>query len=135
MRNEPPASTSGRPVAFPTAHSPHIGRGAADSPGMHAPMPTSRAVVRYIEAGSSVTCAHCTRAVQFRARIRPQQVICNVYDDGAWIRVEHYHRDCYDEAASPYGTPDDSQPMRPRMRAQPAATPTSEAEAAESAAA
>jgi hypothetical protein len=83
---------------------------------MHAEVPTSRAVARFIEAGSSVTCAHCDRSVVFRARLRVQQVICNVYDQGRWLRVEHYHRDCYDEARAPYGDPDDSQPMRPRQR-------------------
>ena len=83
---------------------------------MHSPVPTSRAVVRYIEAGSSVTCAHCSGTVQFRARQRAQQVICNVYDGGRWIRVEHYHRDCYDQAGAPYGPADDTQPMRPRLR-------------------
>jgi hypothetical protein len=93
---------------------------------MHAEVPTSRAVARFIEAGSSVTCVHCARGVVFRARVRAQQVICNVYDEGRWVRVEHYHRDCYDEARTPYGEPDDSQPMRPRQRASatsPAAVP------------
>jgi hypothetical protein len=89
---------------------------------MHAPVPTSRAVIRFIEAGSSVSCAHCDNTVQFRARIRAQQVICNVYDDGVWVRVEHYHRDCYDEADAPYGPADESQPMRPRLRSQAAAS-------------
>jgi hypothetical protein len=84
---------------------------------MHAQVPTSRAVARFIEAGSSVTCAHCGNGVVFRARLRIQQVICNVYDGGRWLRVEHYHRDCYDEAGAPYGHADDSQPMRPRQRA------------------
>jgi hypothetical protein len=32
-------------------------------------------------------------------------VIANVYDNGTWIRVEHYHADCYDEAGQPYGAP------------------------------
>ncbi|MBA2282052.1 MAG: hypothetical protein H0W25_12600 [Acidimicrobiia bacterium] len=77
----------------------------------------TRAVVRYIEAGSSAECVQCRSAVQFRARIRVQQVICNVYVDGKWARVEHYHRDCYDEAGHPHGAPDESQPLRPRTRA------------------
>lgn len=81
---------------------------------MRTEVPTSRAVVRYIEAGSSVSCAHCGSGVVFRARQRIQQVICNVYDDGRWLRVEHYHRDCYDLAGAPHGPADDSQPMRPR---------------------
>lgn len=81
----------------------------------------SRAVVRNIEAGSLVLCAHCDEQVKFRARMRAQQVICNVYVDGVWTRVEHYHRDCYDAADTPYGPPDDSQPMRQRLRATSAA--------------
>jgi hypothetical protein len=84
---------------------------------MEAQVPSSRAVARYIEAGSSVTCAHCGDGIVFRARLRTQQVICNVYDEGRWLRVEHYHRDCYDDAGVPYGGADDSQPVRPRQRA------------------
>ena len=85
--------------------------------------PTTRAVARYIEAGSSAACAACGSQVAFRARIKVQQVICNVYVEGRWDRVEHYHRDCYDAAGQPHGAPDESQPMRPKHRAAaPAAT-------------
>jgi hypothetical protein len=99
--------------AFPFAH---ICAPPADEIPMRAEVPTSRAVARFIEAGSSVTCAHCARTIAFRARVRAQQVICNVYDEGRWLRVEHYHRDCYGDAGAPYGDADDSQPMRPRQR-------------------
>lgn len=92
---------------------------------------SSRAVVRYIEAGNSAACACCGAAVQFRARIKSQQVICNVYEDGRWNRVEHFHRDCYDMASQPYGAPDESQPLRPKNRAAtPAVTPASATAAA-----
>lgn len=85
-------------------------------------------MARYIEAGSSATCKHCDRPVQFRARQRGQQVICNVYLDGAWLRVEHYHRECYDEAGAPHGAADETQPMRPRTRSTaPAASTTAAA--------
>jgi hypothetical protein len=77
---------------------------------------TSRAVVRFIEAGNSAICAHCGQAVQFKARVKIKQVICNVYVDGRWDRVEHFHRNCYDEAGQPYGKPDESQPLRPKNR-------------------
>jgi hypothetical protein len=77
----------------------------------------TRAVVRYIEAGSSAACAECGAQVQFRARIKVQQVICNVYVEGRWHRVEHYHRDCYEAAGQPHGPADDSQPVRPKTRA------------------
>lgn len=77
----------------------------------------TRAVARYIEAGSSVHCAACGAAVRFRARVKAQQVICNVYVDGRWDRVEHYHRSCYDEAGAPHGEPDATQLVRRRRAA------------------
>jgi len=43
--------------------------------------------------------------VKFQARLRLQQVICNVYVKNVWDRVEHYHADCYQAAGSPYGEP------------------------------
>ena len=66
---------------------------------------TSRAVLRLIEPGSSVDCATCGQRVKFQARVRLQQVICNVYAEGIWERVEHYHAECYEETGSPYGEP------------------------------
>ena len=51
---------------------------------------TSRAVVRFIEPGNLASCAHCDAEVKFQARIRAKQVICNVYEDQRWVRVEHY---------------------------------------------
>jgi hypothetical protein len=41
--------------------------------------------------------------VKFAAKSKLQQVICNVYVDGRWNRVEHYHEACYVEAGEPYG--------------------------------
>lgn len=63
----------------------------------------SRAVVRLIEAGSTAECPHCNERVKFRARHRDQQVICNVYNDGVWDRVEQYHAECYESAGEPHG--------------------------------
>lgn len=63
----------------------------------------SRAVVRNIEAGSSVDCSYCEERVKFQAKKRGQQVICNVYVGGVWDRVEHYHFECYRKAGQPYG--------------------------------
>jgi hypothetical protein len=63
----------------------------------------SRAVVRLIEAGCTAECPQCHERVKYRARHRDQQVICNVYDEGVWQRVEQYHFDCYHQADSPYG--------------------------------
>lgn len=50
-------------------------------------------------------CAHCGAPVKFVARAQLKQVIANVYKDGTWDRVEHYHSECYDEASKPYGDP------------------------------
>jgi DNA-directed RNA polymerase subunit RPC12/RpoP len=63
----------------------------------------SRAVLRLIEPGSVAECPECGERVKFRARHRDQQVICNVYEDGVWQRVEQYHQECYDNAGTPYG--------------------------------
>ena len=49
----------------------------------------------------------CDELIKFRARIRDEQVICNVYKDDKWDRVEHYHPECYQEAELPYGEADD----------------------------
>jgi hypothetical protein len=68
-------------------------------------MTTSRAVERAIEPGNSAICAHCGQPVKFVARAQLRQVIANVYVDGSWDRVEHFHADCYVEASSPYGDP------------------------------
>jgi hypothetical protein len=66
---------------------------------------TSRAVLRSVEPGSDIECTTCGLAVKFAARTHPQQVIANVYVDGVWDRVEHYHETCYEAAGLPYGPP------------------------------
>jgi hypothetical protein len=63
----------------------------------------SRAVDRLVEAGNSATCASCGEAIKFSAKIRLRQVICNVYEDGVWKRVEHFHATCYETFGTPYG--------------------------------
>ncbi len=63
----------------------------------------SRAVRRLIEAGNTATCTGCHLPVKFRAKSRLEQVIANVYTDGVWERVEHYHLDCYEDGGRPYG--------------------------------
>ncbi len=68
-------------------------------------------MLRLIEAGSTAECPHCGERVKFRARHRDQQVICNVYVDGVWNRVEQYHAECYDDAGTPYGKPDKKQSL------------------------
>ena len=65
----------------------------------------SRAVVRSIEAGNSAMCELCDEQVKFKAKTKGQQVICNVYAKNVWVRVEHYHYECYELAGAPYGVP------------------------------
>ncbi|MEO7836015.1 MAG: hypothetical protein ABIS21_00050 [Acidimicrobiales bacterium] len=63
----------------------------------------SRAVERLVEPGNSAVCKHCGAPVKFAARAQLRQVIANVYEDGTWARVEHFHGPCYLEASEPYG--------------------------------
>jgi hypothetical protein len=58
-----------------------------------------------VEPGNAATCESCGEQIRFAARTHPRQVIANVYEDGAWVRVEHYHEQCYLEAGSPLGPP------------------------------
>lgn len=61
-------------------------------------------VIRPVEAGNSAICASCDEPVKFAARNKAFQVIANVYENGVWNRVEHYHAECYEAADEPYGT-------------------------------
>jgi hypothetical protein len=63
----------------------------------------SRAVLRRVEAGSMALCQHCGEQVKFAAKVQRLQAIANVYEDGRWDRVEHFHQECYDHAGAPYG--------------------------------
>jgi hypothetical protein len=78
---------------------------------------TSRAVLRDVEPGSTVECAHCGERVKFQAKVRNRQVICNVYKKGVWDRVEHFHADCYGPAGEPHGPVDTTPVVRNRARA------------------
>lgn len=85
---------------------PQFAREGADETAMPKTIVTrSRAVARPIEPGNSANCAHCGAPVKFVARAQLRQVIANVYVDGNWDRVEHFHAECYDEADQPYGEP------------------------------
>jgi hypothetical protein len=79
---------------------------------------TSRAVLRDVEPGSTVDCAHCGERVKFQAKVRHRQVICNVYVGGRWDRVEHYHAACYEAAGEPHGEVDTTPVVRTRARAE-----------------
>lgn len=63
----------------------------------------SRAVTRLVEPGNWAECVLCEEIIKFRARERRTQVICNVYVNNRWDRVEHFHSDCYKAADTPYG--------------------------------
>ena len=65
----------------------------------------SRAVTRLVNPGSQVDCMHCDERIKFQAKMRHQEVICNVYEKSKWLRVEHYHSDCYKLAKEPFGKP------------------------------
>ena len=65
----------------------------------------SRAVERPIDPGNHAACASCGMPVKFTARVRCRQVIANVYLDGRWDRVEHFHAACYATSGDPYGAP------------------------------
>ena len=70
---------------------------------LSAPRLGSRAVLRRVEAGNLALCAHCGEQVKFAAKQNRQQVIANVYVEGRWDRVEHFHEECYGEAGEPFG--------------------------------
>jgi len=59
--------------------------------------------VRLVEAGNDAVCEHCHGAIKFVARAKERQVIANVYVNGRWDRVEHYHDICYHQVGAPYG--------------------------------
>lgn len=67
----------------------------------------SRAVTRLVNPGSQVDCMHCDERIKFQAKMRHQEVICNVYEKSKWVRVDHYHSDCYKSAKEPFGKPVD----------------------------
>jgi hypothetical protein len=59
----------------------------------------TRAILRPVNTGSEARCWVCAERIKFNAKDRRQlQVIANVYEDGVWRRVEHFHPSpCYDE--------------------------------------
>ena len=66
----------------------------------------SRAVERRIvpSAGMYVECAHCGKEIKWLPKSRDtRQIICNVYENNKWMRMERYHFECYDDAGQPYG--------------------------------
>lgn len=81
----------------------HIPPDAADRKGVANTVTHSRAVVRTVEPGNSASCAHCGAPVKFQARTQQRQVIANVYIEGVWNRVEHFHEACYEQAGAVHG--------------------------------
>ncbi len=78
-------------------------------------------MLRDVEPGSTVDCTLCGERVKFQAKVRHKQVICNVYEQGRWSRVEHFHAGCYEQAGEPHGDVDRSPVVRTRRSAPPAA--------------
>jgi hypothetical protein len=75
--------------------------------------PQTRAIVREIARGNHTDCRGCGQGIRFRTKLHHQTVICNVYDDGRWDRVEHWHLECYRDAGEPHGHPDATELRRP----------------------
>jgi len=76
----------------------------------------SRAVIRDIEPGGYAECSHCNQSIKFQAKCRElKQVICNVYRKGTWIRVDHYHGECYSLAGDPHGKAEATQSLRAKF--------------------
>lgn len=65
----------------------------------------TRAVERVVVPGTTGICPRCDLSVKYEAKKHNRQVICNVYEDGKWNRIEHYHDKCYEKAKMPYGEP------------------------------
>jgi len=91
-----------------------MGTKTARTPTRNPSAGTSRAVVRNIEAGLSAECVGCGERIKFQAKVKAQQVICNVYIDGRWDRVEHFHHECYERTGEPHGHAAEDQPRRSR---------------------
>ena len=77
--------------------------------------PDSRAVVMKISDDQMDDCARCS--VSITSDTDKRWIVANVYEDCCsaltcahdpkrrWNRLEHWHEDCYDLAAQPYGPP------------------------------
>lgn len=76
----------------------------------------TRAVVRIIEPGLACFCPDCDTAVKFRAQVSSglrRKVVANVYYQGKWNRVEHWHLLCYIRMGEIHGRLDD---LKPELR-------------------
>jgi hypothetical protein len=65
---------------------------------------TSRGVRRRVEPGEGNVCSKCGDPIRFSSKVPAHQIIANVYENGVWKRVEHFHEQCYFEAGNPYGS-------------------------------
>lgn len=61
---------------------------------------TSRAVVR-ANLDLHQRCDNCGTPLP----AKKPMLVCNVYENGTWQRVERWHPTCYTAAGEPYGTP------------------------------
>lgn len=78
--------------------------------------PGTRAVLRLIKGVANMdwpTCVGCNEPIKFEAPqtqnarrrrglpVHTCQVIANLYVDGVWDRVEHWHEGCFEDAGRP----------------------------------
>ena len=71
----------------------------------------TRAVMLPVEGGSNFQdCNHCDERIKFMSPASQKAsihlagvIICNVYENGKWDRIEQFHPDCYKEAGGPFG--------------------------------
>jgi hypothetical protein len=63
----------------------------------------TRAVERPIVPDVDACCAHCCERIRFTRPGTARRVIANIYTDGRWDHVEHFHDLCYVEAGQPHG--------------------------------
>lgn len=63
----------------------------------------TRVVSKPCTAGDFIVCRRCGAEIKYRARTKDREVLCNVYENGAWDRLERFHPACYVGAGEPYG--------------------------------
>lgn len=69
-------------------------------------MTQTRAVLRVVEpahSGVEALCVACNEGIVWSARKKQTKVVCNIYDNGIWNRVDQFHDSCYSDAGQPYG--------------------------------
>ncbi len=68
----------------------------------------TRAVEKPLTAGKEeycgyLACEYAKRKIASSSRAPIKEVIANVYENGKWSFVVHFHVDCYNKLGQPYG--------------------------------